>query len=441
MFRYCKICAIKAWRSVMSFFSKLNFFPSLYQKVIAWSKHPKAPYYLFGVSFAESSFFPIPPDLMLAPMSLAKPEKAWHFAFITTIASVLGGILGYFIGFYGYESFVEPYIIQKLGYAEEYAKLEAYFRLYGVWILLIAGFSPIPYKMITIAAGALNMAFLPFVLISMLGRGKRFYLVAGLMRWSGHRIEKYIPSILTWSGWVVIAFFVLFLLMGCSSKQAAPVNDLSQRPAVTQGVHIVKSGETLYTIAWRYNRDYREIATINHIKAPYVIYPGQKINLSKQTKLASAQPSKASTKAKNAPKQTVASTPKFTQAAKVSRGQWIWPTNQRPLDSNIKISNKNNGIDILGRKGQPVVAASDGEVVYSGNGLRGYGELVIIKHNERYLSAYAHNHKRLVTEGQRVKQGQKIAEIGQTDTDKAKLHFEIRQDGKPINPLEYLPKG
>lgn len=424
---------------MMTFFSKINFFPSLYQKVIAWSKHPKAPYYLFGVSFAESSFFPIPPDVMLAPMSLAKPDKAWSFAFITTIASVLGGILGYLIGFYGYEAFVEPYIIQKLGYAEEYAKLDEYFQLYGVWILLIAGFSPVPYKIITIAAGALNMAFLPFVLISMLGRGKRFYLVAGLMRWSGHRIEKYIPSILSWSGWAAIAFLTLFLLMGCGSKKLAPVNDLSQRPTVTQGVHVVKSGETLYAIAWRYNRDYREIASINHIKSPYTIYPGQKINLSKHTKLAAAPSSPVSSK--SVPKQSTASTPKFTKATKVSRGQWIWPTNPKPRESNIKISNKNNGIDILGRKGQPVIAASDGEIVYSGNGLRGYGELVIIKHNERYLSAYAHNNKRLVTEGQRVKQGQKIAEIGQTDTDKIKLHFEIRQDGKPINPLEYLPKG
>jgi len=186
----------------------MKIFSNLYQRVIEWSRHKYAPYYLFAVSFAESSFFPIPPDVMLAPMSLARPTRAWDFALITTLASVLGGLLGYLIGYFGYETIVEP-IIQTLGYQEQYDKLEEYFKLYGIWIVFIAGFSPIPYKLITIAAGALNMALLPFILISIIGRGKRFYLVAGLMRWGGQRFEKYLYRFVDWIGWGMVALCIV----------------------------------------------------------------------------------------------------------------------------------------------------------------------------------------------------------------------------------------
>jgi len=241
------------------------------------------------------------------------------------------------------------------------------------------------------------------------------------------------------------------LLVACSTSKGppAPVNEISGRPVITDGVHVVKSGETLYAIAWRYGRDYREIAAINHIYSPYTIYPGQKINLSKNSIVASAPQrtnsprvlTRGPARQQPSPHPQAASSAKFTNPKYPIYGKWVWPTIRNGLSAKAKISNKNNGIDIHGAFGQPILATAPGEVVYSGNGLRGYGELVIIKHDDRYLSAYAHNYKRLVAEGQRVTQGQKIAEMGQTDAQEVKLHFEIREDGKPVNPLRYLPTG
>ena len=132
-----------------------------------------------GLSFAESSFFPIPPDVMLAPMSMAKPAKAWRFALLTTLASVAGGLLGYLIGFYAFE-LIQPLVGDGGHYHDAFERGKAWFDKWGVWAVFLAGFSPIPYKIFTITAGVLSMALLPFVLASTIGRGARFFSGGGL---------------------------------------------------------------------------------------------------------------------------------------------------------------------------------------------------------------------------------------------------------------------
>ena len=165
----------------------MKIFSGLFQRAMQWARLPNAPWYLAVLSFTESSFFPIPPDVMLAPMSLANPAKAWRFALITTIASVLGGLFGYFIGITFFDV-IEPYL-RTSHYWEAYQTAVAWFKDYGFWAIFIAGFSPIPYKVFTIAAGTLSMALLPFVLASIIGRGLRFFMVAGLMKWGGPSME------------------------------------------------------------------------------------------------------------------------------------------------------------------------------------------------------------------------------------------------------------
>lgn len=147
-------------------------------KVTSWSNHPYATRYLMGLSFIEAIFFPVPPDVMLAPMSLTRPERAWYFAMITTLASVAGGIIGYLLGQWAYEPIVLP-ILEWLNYHDHFIVAESYFKRWGFWVVFLAGFTPLPYKVFTVAAGVMNVAFLPFVIASILGRGARFYLVAG----------------------------------------------------------------------------------------------------------------------------------------------------------------------------------------------------------------------------------------------------------------------
>jgi len=183
-------------------------FKKLYDKVIQWSKHRHAERYLFLLSFAESSFFPIPPDVMLAPMVLADQKKAWHLAFFTTIASVLGGMLGYAIGFFAFDM-IQPWL-SETHYWSKYQLAEQWFSDWGFWAIFIAGFSPIPYKVFTIAAGALSMFFLPFVLASFVGRGLRFFLVAGLLAWGGEKFEEKLRHYMDIIGWSV----VILLLVG-----------------------------------------------------------------------------------------------------------------------------------------------------------------------------------------------------------------------------------
>ncbi len=183
-------------------------FRYLYDKMLNWSHHRHAPYYLAGVSFAESSFFPIPPDIMLIPMVMSKPDKAWDFAAITTISSILGGILGYMIGYFAFEWLGQP-LIQAFGYEEQYQTLVSWFSKYGFIAVVLAGFTPIPYKLFTLAAGATQMALLPFLLGSIVGRGLRFYLVAALIRYLGKRLEPVIVRYIDAIGWATILLVVL----------------------------------------------------------------------------------------------------------------------------------------------------------------------------------------------------------------------------------------
>lgn len=177
-------------------------FTKLYDLVLKWSKHKFAPRYLAALSYAESSFFPIPVDIMLAPMALAKPDKAWHFAFIASLFSVLGGVTGYFVGYYAMDV-LEPWI-HAFGYWDRYQQIILWFKEWGIWIVFIAGFSPVPYKLFTITAGALNMALLPFILISIVARSARFYAVSGLMLWGGELMETKIRKYMDIIGWSVV---------------------------------------------------------------------------------------------------------------------------------------------------------------------------------------------------------------------------------------------
>jgi membrane protein YqaA with SNARE-associated domain len=186
-------------------------FQRLYDQALAWARHRHASRYLFVLSFAESSFFPIPPDVMLAPMSLAQPSKAIRFALITTIASVLGGILGYAIGFFAFDS-IAPWL-QESRYWEKYLLAKDWFHEWGILAVFIAGFSPIPYKVFTIAAGALAMPFLPFIGASIAGRGARFFLVAILLAWGGERLESMLRTYMDRIGWGVLVLAVLGVII------------------------------------------------------------------------------------------------------------------------------------------------------------------------------------------------------------------------------------
>jgi membrane protein YqaA with SNARE-associated domain len=189
----------------------MRLFAALYDRVMVWSRHRHAPWYLGGLSFAESSFFPIPPDVMLAPMSMAQPAKAWWFALLTTLMSVAGGLLGYLIGAFAFE-LIEPLVGPGGHYADAFGQAKAWFDDWGVWVVFVAGFSPIPYKVFTITAGVMAMPLLPFVLASAVGRGCRFFLVAALMAWGGEPMERHLREYVDLMGWVMILLVVLVLL-------------------------------------------------------------------------------------------------------------------------------------------------------------------------------------------------------------------------------------
>jgi lipoprotein NlpD len=227
--------------------------------------------------------------------------------------------------------------------------------------------------------------------------------------------------------------------------------------------YTVKPGDTLYSISWRYGYDHREVAAWNGISPPYQIYVGQRIRIiSPYQRTVRATPPHTSSPA-SAPQTVVskpaviarAAVPDTSPAAVATRPaktvekaikrhhhgkiDWRWPTTG-DLRNRFNPSHGKKGLDIEGKMGQPILAAAGGKVVYSGDGLIGYGNLVIIKHNDTYLSAYGHNRRLLVKEGSEVKQGQKIAEMGDSGKQGVILHFEIRRDGKPVDPLRYLPK-
>lgn len=190
----------------------MKLFQSLYDLALKWSRHKHAEKYLAGLSFSESMFFPIPPDVMLAPMSLSQPDKAWRFAFLTTVTSLLGGIAGYALGYFAFDVWILP-LISETKYVDKFEHVKQWFDSYGVWIVFLAGFSPIPYKFFTITAGLLQMALLPFIGASLIGRGARFFLVAGLMRWGGAAMEAKLRDYVEILGWAVVCLAVVAYLL------------------------------------------------------------------------------------------------------------------------------------------------------------------------------------------------------------------------------------
>ncbi len=193
----------------------MNFFSRLYEMVLRWADHPKATHYLAGLSFIESAFAPVPPpDVMLIPMTLKNPGKGMSLAFQTTLFSILGGLFGYLIGYFAFE-LLEPFL-HDFGYWEKFQKVVEWFKKWGFSIVFIAGFSPLPYKLFTIAAGTLKLSLVPFLLASFIGRGSRFFLVAILVMKFGPRVEPVIRKYVEWLGWgsVVILAVAIYWVRG-----------------------------------------------------------------------------------------------------------------------------------------------------------------------------------------------------------------------------------
>lgn len=190
----------------------MKLFGTLYDKTMQWAKHRYATFWLTLTSFIEAIFFPIPPDVMLIPMAMSKPKSAVKFALYTSIASVLGGMIGYGLGYYAFD-FVSQYIHQ-LGYQAHWDKAMSWFEQWGILVVFVAGFSPIPYKVFTICAGVMQMVFLPFVLTSFVSRAARFFLVAKLAAWGGEKFADRLRQYIEIIGWVVIIIAILayFLL-------------------------------------------------------------------------------------------------------------------------------------------------------------------------------------------------------------------------------------
>lgn len=261
------------------------------------------------------------------------------------------------------------------------------------------------------------------------------------------------PWRLILTGWLIV------LLGGCSSGYA-PVTDqslgarsASKGPAPAS--YRVQKGDTLYSIAFRYGLDYRQVARWNGISSRDYIYPGQRLRLTPSSQRSSSGSASSSSSSGSGAKTTASSGSKSPAASKpqptskpkpapapASTGpvRWQWPHPGRILSGFGGGQPANKGIDIIGKQGDAVKAAAAGVVVYSGNGLLGYGNMVILNHDNQYLSAYAHNSRIFVREGDKVKAGEKIAEIGSTGAARTMLHFEIRRDGNPVNPMRYLPK-
>lgn len=241
----------------------------------------------------------------------------------------------------------------------------------------------------------------------------------------------------------------LLLGLGGCAGSGAPVTDLyslynHHKPAtrpVTRGSYRVKAGDTLYSIAFRYGWNYHDLARANGIVSPYTLSIGQEIRFDRRlpaapvtaTSKPAAGTAKPAAPAKTAPRP--ATTPKLA----VGQPDWQWPAKGAVL-SHYGEDNAGKGMLIGGAKGSPVLAAAPGVVVYRGSGLAGYGNLLIIKHNDAWLSAYAHNDTMKVTEGETVKTGQTIATLGSSGTWQVQLYFEIRKDGNPVNPESLLPK-
>jgi lipoprotein NlpD len=217
-----------------------------------------------------------------------------------------------------------------------------------------------------------------------------------------------------------VAAAILLLLVACGPR--------TRWDHTPREEHVVRTGETLFTIGWRYGEDPRDLSRWNKLGDGSLIYPGQVIRLT-------PPPGERRSSSPSAPKTTRPLPPIPTQPAP----PWSWPVAGKVSVEFGERPGTGTGILIDGTIGEPVKAAANGSVVYSGSGLIGYGELIIVKHNDTYLSAYGHNASLLVKEGQAIKKGQKIATMGEGPGGKPRLHFEIRRNGKPVNPRQYLP--
>ena len=222
------------------------------------------------------------------------------------------------------------------------------------------------------------------------------------------------------NGWLPLALILAASLPACGGRLVSWHPD----------TYMVRSGDTVYSIAWRHGLDYRQLARWNGLDNSYLIHPGQRLVLK--------PPAGGSPRPSAAPTASIPSTPS-PQAAAEPRPDWIWPTRGDVVAGFREGASARKGIDISGRLGQPIRAAAAGRVVYTGSGLIGYGKLIIIKHNKTYLSAYGHNNKVLVKEGDQVRSGQHIAAMGEGPGKRPVLHFEIRMNGRPVDPAGYLP--
>jgi membrane protein YqaA with SNARE-associated domain len=185
----------------------MRLFGPIYDRCLVWARHHRAPRYLALLSAAESVIFPVPPDVMLAPMALARPKAWWRLAALCTVASVIGGLLGYVLGHFALEA-LWPWMV-RMGWDDSFATVQSLFARYGFWIVFVAAFTPIPYKVFTIASGATGIALVPFLLGSLVGRGIRFFLVAGLIAWGGERLERGLRRYIEILGWAVALVVLL----------------------------------------------------------------------------------------------------------------------------------------------------------------------------------------------------------------------------------------
>jgi lipoprotein NlpD len=260
---------------------------------------------------------------------------------------------------------------------------------------------------------------------------------------------------------VVLSLFVMttLSLAGCSAPKRAPVvsreKTVKTVPRYRGNTYRVRSGDTLYSIAWRFGLDYHQLASWNGIGRTYTIYPGQVLQLKApprryRPKTVAVKPKSPTPPDKSitkpTPQKQTAEAPKTTKQAGVKKTvpglklSWIWPTDGKLVQRFARGDPLRKGIKLKGRTGQAVRAAESGKIVYAGSGLIGYGQLIIIKHNRNYLSAYGHNRKILVKEGDQVKKAQRIAEMGSKVGGEPVLHFEIRKNGSPVDPLRLMPR-
>jgi len=245
----------------------------------------------------------------------------------------------------------------------------------------------------------------------------------------------------------VLACVLALALAACGKSRVVRTAGVSHLPAPGQSVAkpgqslVVRKGDTIYRLAVNRRIHPQDLAAWNGIRPPYTIHPGQRLNLYPSARQGSGRSAQTAGRARAAASSSGTRTTTPTPNAPPIRSsiQWRWPTTGDVSARFAEGDTTRQGIDITGRGGQPIRAAAAGVVVYSGSGLVGYGELVIIKHDEQWLSAYGHNRRRLVNEGAQVKVGEQIAEMGRTGAARDMLHFEIRYNGHPVDPLLYLP--